>query len=191
VLALQGTSDSLTLYVSQVPAFKGAPDMQSQVPGVSDQRRIVYWLADGGGLARQEVGPVTSDDAQNTDVPSGTPDPGSKQLVAKEVKTLQFEYFDGSAWQDSWDGTQVGQDGVTPIGSPVAVAITIGLARPGSDEVKRYRHVVAIPTANGVTAQQQNITTSGSSSGGSSSGGSSSGGSSSGSGTSSGGSTSP
>jgi len=27
VLALQGTSDSLTLYVSQVPAFKGAPDM--------------------------------------------------------------------------------------------------------------------------------------------------------------------
>ena len=80
------------------------------------------------------------------------------------MKSLQFEYFDGQSWQDSWDGTQVGSDGVTPIGPPAAVAITIGLARPGTDEVKTYRHVVAIRTANGSTESDLGTASSSSSS---------------------------
>jgi hypothetical protein len=159
VLALQGSANSLTLYVSRVP-----PDSDGQAPGVSDQRRIVYWLADGGGLCRQELPAVTSDDAMNGNVPSGTPEPSTKQLVAKEVQSLQFEYFDGSSWQESWDGTQVGPDGVTPIGPPLAVAITLGIAPPGGGEPKTYRHVVAIPTANSPTTMQ-NQTSSASSTG--------------------------
>jgi len=155
VLALQGTSNSLTLYVSRVPTNPPGSDDSTQVPGLSDQHRIVYWLVDGGGLARQDVTATTSDDAANGNVPSGMPDPGSKQLLAKEVQSLQFQYFDGSDWQDSWDGTQVGADGVTPIGPPVAVAITIGIASPGGGDVKTYRHVVAIPTANSPTTVQQ------------------------------------
>jgi hypothetical protein len=172
VLALQGSSNSLTLYVTRLPPDAGPMGNQIQLPSLSDQRRIVYWLADGGGLARQEIGPVTSDDAQNGNIPSGMPEPGSREMVAKEVRSLQFEYFDGTTWQDSWDGTQTGSDGVTPIGPPLAVAITIGLTQPDSNELKHYRHVVAIPTANGVNAQQQQLP---SGSGSSSTGGSSTG----------------
>jgi len=50
----------------------------------------------------------------------------------RRVKTLTFSYFDGTDWQDSWDGTQLGSDGMTPVGAPLAIAITIGIAPPGS-----------------------------------------------------------
>lgn len=161
LLALQGDASSLTLFVSQVPRNSGNGSNPTAPPGVSDQRRIMYWLAGGGnsplGLARQELGQVTSDDASNTTPPAVT-DPGSKLIVAPEVKSLQFQYFDGSNWQDTWDGTQAGSDGVSPIGPPAAVAITIGIPPPGGGDgpLKTYRHVVAILTANGPTQQQQN-----------------------------------
>jgi prepilin-type N-terminal cleavage/methylation domain-containing protein len=178
VLALQGDSTTLTLYVSRVPADPSSSQNpndnqmlnQAQLPGVSDMRRVYYWLAPGEGLCRQEINPVTSDDAQNGNVPTGSPDPSTRQLLAREVRNLQFEYFDGENWNDTWDGTQVGSDGVTPIGPPVLVRITIGLALPNSDEVKTYRHVVAIPTANGVNAQQQSNSSDGTGSSGSGSG---------------------
>jgi uncharacterized membrane protein YgcG len=151
VLALQGNSSSLTLYVSRVPP--GANANGTLPSSVSDQRRIVYWLVDGGGLARQELTAVTSEDAMNGNVPSGMPtDP--KQLIAKEVQSLQFQYFDGTNWQDSWDGAQVGPDNATPIGPPVAVAITLGIATGDEGDVKMYRHVVAIPTANSPSSTQ-------------------------------------
>ena len=161
VLALQGDSTTLTLYLSRVPANPNSSQSpnqnqtdQTQLPGVSDMRRIYYWL-DSEGLCRQEINPVTSEDAMNGNVPSGSPDPSTKQLLAREVRSLQFRYFDGTDWNDTWDGTQTGSDNVTPIGPPVLVEITIGLALPDSNEVKTYRHVVSIPTANGVNAQQQ------------------------------------
>ena len=162
VIVMQGTTNSLTLYVSRVPpnpAPTNVPGGGLQIPGVSDQHRIVYWLVDGGGLARQEVTATTSDDAVNSNVPSGATDPNSKQLLAQEVKSLQFEYFDGTEWNDTWDGSQLGVDGITPIGSPVAVAVILGLAVPGTDEVKTYRHVVAIPTANNPTPLQSSTST--------------------------------
>ncbi len=175
VVVMQGTTNSLTLFVNRVPPPQGPMNGPNQMPGVSDQHRIVYWLVDGGGLARQEITAVTSDDADNQNVPSGPPDPNSRQLLAQEVQSLQFEYYDGTQWNDSWDGTQVGPDGVTPIGSPVAVAVTIGLTVPDSDTVKTYRHVIAIPTANNPTPLQSTTTstsgTTGSSGTGTSGGG--------------------
>jgi len=171
VVVMQGTANSLTLFVSRVPPFQGPTNGPAPTAVVSDQHRIVYWLADGGGLARQEVTGVTSDDAQNQNVPSGTPDPNLRQLLAKEVRSLQFEYYDGTEWTDSWDGTQLGPDGVTPIGSPVAVAVTLGLAVPGTDTVKSYRHVVAILTANNPTPLQSTTAGSSGTSGGNGSSG--------------------
>jgi hypothetical protein len=71
------------------------------------------------------------------------------------VRSLSFEYFDGTNWQDSWDSTTPGADGITPVGSPRAVAVTVGVALPGANgNVKIYRHVIAIQSANGTTAQQ-------------------------------------
>ena len=170
-LGVQGDAGRLTLYVSQLPRELNLPPaiLNSQpLPLVSDLRRITYWLAGGGdrplGLARQEIKLVTSDDLMSA-VPPGLPDEPS-YVVAEEVKSLAFSYFDGNTRQDSWDGTTAGLDGATPIGPPVAIAIVVGIAAPGVDnpegpaDLKSYRHVVFIPTANGAV-QQQTTTTAG------------------------------
>jgi hypothetical protein len=164
---IQGDSTTINLYTSRVPveAFRPAPNSDVP-PTVSDVRRISYWLLGGsgdnsGGLARQEVKLSTSQDA--TDVLPPNVANEASYLLAEEVRGLEFEYFDGSAWQDSWDATQLGTDGITPIGPPRAVRVTITLARPGAGPdapTKSYSHVVPIPSANGTT-QQATTTTGG------------------------------
>jgi prepilin-type N-terminal cleavage/methylation domain-containing protein len=145
-LGVQGDNTRLILQVSRLPRDVTGLDGQ---PPACDMRRITYWLAGTGeGLCRQEFRPVTSDDAINV-LPPDIPDEAS-YVLADEVKSLTFQYFDGSAWQDTWDGTQPGADGVTPMGPPQAVAITLEVETPGQAR-KSYRHVVAIPTANGLT----------------------------------------
>ncbi len=151
-LGVQGDATHLNLYASRVPreamtAFDANPD-PTNTTGFSDLRRISYWLVDGVGLARQEFLQVTSDDEFNL-VPPNVPNEAS-YVIAEEVKSVTFSYFDGQAWQDTWDGTEIGSDLQTPIGPPVAIAITLGLALPGSPDVKNYRHVVYIPAANGI-----------------------------------------
>jgi Tfp pilus assembly protein PilV len=156
-LGVQGDSETLHLFVSRFPRELYVNPNSDTQPVVSDLRRISYWLPGGQdsttGLARQEVALVTSDDALQN-LPPGI-DGESNYVIADEVRELNFQYFDGTNWQDSWDSTTPGADGVTPIGSPVAIAVTISVARPGaSDSVKSYRHVIAIQTANGTTVQQ-------------------------------------
>jgi hypothetical protein len=165
-LGVQGDSETLHLYVSRFPRELYVNPNSDVQPVVSDLRRISYWLPGGQdsttGLARQEVSLVTSDDALQN-LPPGI-DKESSYVIADEVRELNFQYFDGTNWQDSWDSTTPGADGVTPIGSPVAIAVTVSVARPGaSDSVKSYRHVIAIQTANGTTVQQTQSTTSGAS----------------------------
>jgi hypothetical protein len=166
---VQGDATTLHLYVSKVPrelfptADENAPP---SVGVVSDIRRISYWLASEGGLARQEVKTETSQDIGT--LPPNVPDEAS-YVMAPEVQNLSFSYFDGTNWQESWDSTMLGDDGVTPIGPPRAIAITLtiphvpgGPWRTGKPVMKTYRHVVAIPTANGTselangTLQQSN-----------------------------------
>jgi hypothetical protein len=164
-MGVQGDSTHLFLFSSRVPRELDPSWQGDTVPTVSDLRRITYWLS-SLGLARQEIKLATSDDAMNisTDLPD---DPAL--VVSEEVKSVQFQYFDGTNWQDSWDGTQPpASGGNNPQGPPQLIAITIGLAVPGSDadspepKLKTYRHVIPIPTANGAT-QSQNGSTSGSS----------------------------
>jgi len=158
-LGVQGDTATLTLYVSRLPhdVTNGLDSNDPSVVQPSDLRRITYWLAgDGGnplGLARQAVKFVTSSD-QISALPPDVSDPGSF-VIAEEVKSLQFQYFDGNTWQDTWDGTQPGSDGVTPQGPPAAIAITLSVARASvggrnqeDPNPRQYRHVVLIPTAN-------------------------------------------
>jgi prepilin-type N-terminal cleavage/methylation domain-containing protein len=153
-LGVQGDPTTLILSCSRVPRdlnWLPSNDPNNVAPtGASDLRRISYWLVASGdrgsGLARQEYRPVTSTDA-TTVLPPNIPDEAS-YVIAEEVKSLNFSYFDGSNWQATWDGTTPGPDGVTPIGPPVAIAVTIGVAAPSAQELKTYRHVVPIATAN-------------------------------------------
>jgi hypothetical protein len=171
LIAVQGDSATLTLVVSRVPRTAVNPDNPEIPLGFSDQRRVSYFLAGGAasplGLARYEVEATTSDEAANP--PPDVTDPESKLIFAKEVKSLTFRYFDGSAWQESWDSSAVGSDGMTPVGPPAAIEIQMSIAPPtgsaiaeGEVKTRTYRHVVAIPTANGAA---QATTTDSSSSG--------------------------
>ncbi len=156
-LSVQGDSETLNLFIARVPR-EAIPSDPNAVPQLaSDLRRVSWWLP-GGGLARQEVPVETSADALEN-LPPGIPDEDT-YVVAPEVKSVQFQYWDGSDWQDSWDCTAAGADGVTPVGPPQAIAITLEIATPHDDDkdgdppTKQYRHVVACLTANGTTPQQ-------------------------------------
>ncbi len=161
VFNLQGDSQRLILWVSRISA--DLSQWQTNQAVSSDLRRITYWVAGGSGsplgLARQEIKQATSDDALNS-TPSDIPDEGS-YVIAEEVQSVAFRYFDGTAWQDSWDGTQADATTGASIGPPQAVEITLSILPPASGSstgvspgLKTYRHVVAIPTANGATQQQ-------------------------------------
>jgi hypothetical protein len=154
-----GDSQTLNMFVNRVPRELINAQLEQQegtdMPIAGDVRRISYWLLDGGGLARQEVKVLTSDDSGAVDTsvlpPNNVDNP---KVFVEEVKTLQFEYFDGTNWNDSWDSTQVGADGLTPIGSPVAIRITVSISQAGKAD-KTCQHVITFPTANGTTVMQQ------------------------------------
>ncbi len=165
-LGLIGYPQSLHIFTSKVPrdAIR-ARGSDTPVNISSDTRRISYWLVgdsgNGLGLAKQEVQQVTSDDAVQN-YPPGI-DNENSFIIADEVRSLTFSYFDGTNWSDTWFSTDMGADGVTPTGPPVAVSIEIELPGTGGPDVppKRYRHFVAIITANGTTPAPQTNSTSG------------------------------
>jgi prepilin-type N-terminal cleavage/methylation domain-containing protein len=165
-LGLQGDNNRVVIYTKRVPReFDPTVMDPNNVPLVSDLRRVTYWLAGGsgapGGLARQEIKLVTSDDQMGS-VPPDVPDETS-MVIAEEVKSLEIHYWDGQTWQDSWDGTVTSGSANLPMGPPLAVEIKIGVvpiqsrsrqANPATldispNNLKYYRHVVAIPAANG------------------------------------------
>jgi hypothetical protein len=171
---VQGDSTHLSVYVSRWPreiyqGMTGASDPSAQAT-VSDLRRITYWLSGGGdssgGLARQEIAQATSDDALNS---STSPADDPKLVIATEVRNVSFQYFDGQSqsWTDSWDGTSTASDGTTPVGPPAAIAISLDIAMPhtganegsGRADIKTFRHVVVLLTANGSPANSGGGTT--------------------------------
>jgi prepilin-type N-terminal cleavage/methylation domain-containing protein len=171
-LGVQGGTDYCSIYIGRVPrsnfqvdtSTSNSNNSQNTQPTDSDLRRIDYWYVydpDNSGLARQEVVMVTNQDDINS-LPPGIADETS-YIFAKEVMAVTFEYFDGTTWQSSWDGTVLGSDGVTPLGPPLAIAITISVGRSdvkttdvSDPSVLTTRHVVHIPTAvvNPSTAPQ-------------------------------------
>jgi type II secretion system (T2SS) protein J len=151
-LMVQGENATLVLYVGRLPrdVTGGQAPNDSSVVQAPDLRRIAYWV-DDRGLMRQEIKAVTATDQLGV-MPPGIDDPATVKVVAPEVTNIAFSYFDGSNWQDTWDGTQLSLDGVTPQGPPPAIAVTITVSHGEGtgDNVKdqTFRHVVAIPTAN-------------------------------------------
>ena len=156
-----GDSTSVSVFTTRLtPAIVAPPtDPSATPPVVADIRRITFFM-DEKGLTKQELLQATSDQVDTVPTAFDARDPTMK-LLAPEVKTLAFRYYDGTNWQDSWDGTQPGPDGKTPLGPPALIEITMGIQMDGSDTVQTYRHTVAIPTAPG-TAGQNSSSSSGS-----------------------------
>lgn len=143
-----GTDKQLTVYAGRTPeSYTRFGDSGDQAR--SDQRQIVYWIGEGGGLYRRER-PWITGDTLNDDPDPSAPD---AVLLAEEVVDLTFEYTDGSGtWETEWDGATPGPDGVTPLGPPRAIKVTLTMRIPLSkNEVveKTVTHVIAVRAAPG------------------------------------------
>ena len=148
-----GDNTQVTIYQTRLTRTVVNPPnaaTNSTQPYGCDVRRICYFMASSGGLARQEVmmPTVTSSTAA---MPPSDVDAYSK-IIASEVQSFQVSYYDGASWTDSWDGSTLGADGLTPIGPPVAIQITLTLQLPDSDGPVTYTHVVAFNAAQGNSA---------------------------------------
>jgi hypothetical protein len=148
-VGVQGESTRLILSVGRVPReILGRDKLRvedSALPKVSDLRRIAYWVIEGKGLARQELKVVTGEEMDS--VPPDVADP-DQHVLAAEVKSISFQFWDGAGWVADWDGTTPGEDGDTPIGPPAGIEITLEIGR------SRYTHVVSLPTGNNYSMQQ-------------------------------------
>lgn len=157
-LGVHGDSTNLVLSVYRVQKPPAGQDPTQPDPVIlSDVRRVNYWLITNGsdtvGLARAEIPQATSLDA-DTWPPSNLAEQ-NKYIIADEIKNILFEYFDGTTWQPTWDGTALSQDGITPVGPPAAIRITMTMRKnldktspQYTDDGTVYVHVVALPGSN-------------------------------------------
>ena len=156
-----------TLILSGYRVRKLAANVPTDVPEAevnSDLRRVYYWIVGNGGdplgLARAEFKQATNPDIDTLDG-TGLPDQ-NKYIIAPEVKTILFEYYDGTSWATEWDGLNTPADGAPPFGPPAGIRITITFRRnankglaPDDPNVDgpTYQHVVAVPAANNFPSQ--------------------------------------
>jgi prepilin-type N-terminal cleavage/methylation domain-containing protein len=166
---VQGDNAVLTLWVSRLPVLPTGIDAataETQQLNSSDLRRISYWIASDGGLARQETDRVSApEDDPDAALPPNVTDE-SRYVFAPEVTEMTFRYFDGENWQDTWDGTVLGEDGKTPVGPPRAIEVTLSIRRFGADPndqsaIKQYRQVIPVNAGNASTGTGTTTTTTG------------------------------
>jgi hypothetical protein len=120
--------------------------------GSSTRATTTYDAATGGGLIRQVVDQPVASWATEF---GGAADLGFyAELLAPEVTSLTFRYYDGTQWLESWDSYQQG-------GLPVAIEVTLVVASPQDDTAETtltpygyydgadsvYTTIVHLPTA--------------------------------------------
>lgn len=148
-IGVRGDSTRVSIFLSRLSRNVITPpsDGSGESLLLSDVTRITYFLAPEGGLARQEIRLVTSDAVDSA--PEVLDE--SSVVIAEEVTDFELQYFDGSAWQSSWDGSETSTDGSTPKGPPRAIELRIGL-RDSFGRIQEFRHVIALPAAPGDAA---------------------------------------
>lgn len=158
---LVGTASDLQLFVSRPEknlAYVASQDLTSTSQRTSDLMIIRYLMAQsgGGGLASaiadkesigSDYGPVGIAKLEgdlfglSTAVETSQESPllAASKLLAKEVSALQFRYFDGVGWQESWDSNALNE-------MPKAIEITLTL-RNQEDAGDTFSDDVADPYA--------------------------------------------
>jgi prepilin-type N-terminal cleavage/methylation domain-containing protein len=148
-----GEGDRLTIFMSKVAGLGKLADESPDGAGESDIRRVTYWMT-ATGLARQELPWVTSENAMASTDPIF--DDGKEErdyVIAEEVTRVQFEYWDGSGWIETWDGRTLKDDGKTLKGPPAAIRVRFWLNVPGVERgttvEKEFRHTISVRSAPG------------------------------------------
>ena len=173
---LVGTATDLQLFVSRPEkslAYVASQDLTSTSQRTSDLMIIRYLMAQsgGGGLASAiadkesigtKSGPVGIAKLEGdlfglstaVETSEESPQLAASKLLAQEVSGLQFRYYDGLSWQESWDSNSLNE-------MPKAIEITLTLrnqedageafsdnaADPYALPETTHRMVVPIPVA--------------------------------------------
>ena len=168
---LFGDSQSLIVHLSLPSRASAAAAMSSNSAADgsagylgSDMQSVAYFLfgsssmlaqqlsgssgQQSSGLARMQGDRMAMQAADETGDLSSMA--SGVKLLAPEVASIQFEYFDGLSWTTSWDSA-------TSNSIPNAVRVTIDFqppvaiggwyARPVSASTNRFQHTVALPLA--------------------------------------------
>jgi hypothetical protein len=146
-----------------------ASSSTANLPGVHGDMKVVAYCVIGGpqsailpfgaaGQSTPEGKAITSGLARlegermaiGYSIENGSSSSLSARILAPEVQSVEFRYFDGSSWAGTWSGA-------TTQALPTAVEITIAIGgndpygartQAGQEQAARtYRHVVAITTA--------------------------------------------
>lgn len=74
-------------------------------------------------------------------------DGGTLEPLIPNVKSLDFWYFDGKEWKDSWNQTPQKAPGIQAesMGVPLALALELRIQDPMTHEILSYRHIIEIP----------------------------------------------
>jgi prepilin-type N-terminal cleavage/methylation domain-containing protein len=172
---LSGRADLSTLSQDLTPADTDQP--------MSAFQQVTYSLQPGidgssGVLVRSWASPPGQDSTATT----------NDDQLSDRVIALNFEYFDGTEWSDSWDTTQADPtadestdatlDGTEPVTTesllPIAVRVTLGIL--GDDGPHTYTTTVSLPLFHSSTYTIEQATTTANAGGGSGNGGSNNGG---------------
>jgi prepilin-type N-terminal cleavage/methylation domain-containing protein len=188
-VGLIGDAGKLTLHVNRPARELSYTTLQSGsgiTARTSDLQSITWFLADASASGLEgEVGQLAQQGSALTLIDSGPQGlarlagdrmaieyadvesdvsslAAAARVLAPEVVSLQFRYFDGLTWLEEWDSVSAQR-------LPNAVEITLGLkrivseeerlakqfdatARAGMDEIVEYRrHVVSLPLAEPYT----------------------------------------
>jgi len=148
---IYGDQYSLQVDVSRVPRPSLAlPSAGLDAPG--DVKTVGYYVAAVPGATDATGQPVTGLYRQSFDkavasfdASAGTTAGSAAQLLAEEVAAIEFRYFDGTAWQTSWDSSS----GSLPTAVEVAITTLTHTNSPSGTITapQVHRLTVAIPAA--------------------------------------------
>jgi hypothetical protein len=111
--------------------------------GACDIRRIDYALIEPSGVAaisggQRPDGMVLVRRMGGNPLASTQEDP-AEQIICRNVASLQFRYFDGDQWFESWDST------VRENALPVAVEVELEVTAAGDGGRCRLLRIIAMP----------------------------------------------
>lgn len=184
-LGVVGTADYLQLDISRpakedfIPevSVNGPAASEPAKPVLSDNVRVVWSMVtpsmgsvDSKGiraltanpaLARQmtdRLRQAVESEATETSANTAAPILDESNILAKEIVSLSFRYYDGYDWVTEWDS-------VTLERLPRVIEVTIGFLKPehrkpgdlnlpGSETVIPIRHVILVPASSPVSGEE-------------------------------------
>ena len=179
-LGIVGTAESLQLDVSHPAREDFVPDVTSgsqpakSLPALSDNIQVTWGMvtpamapvgANGQrsltanpALARQMADRLRQAVETDEDQSEDSPPLNESSILAKEIVTLAFRYYDGYAWSNEWDSVK--QERL-----PRAIEVTIGFLKPefrkpgtlnlpGSETIIPIKHVIFVPASSPVSGEE-------------------------------------